>query len=159
MLCSRTVWRIRAIRARRSSGGMATAARMASATPSVSYGLTSRASRSWEGAPAHGLGLRGPSSSRRTEMNSSATTFVTSGRRHTHEHEPRAILTQPLEAPPDGEETLGDSLGVVEPLDAHAHEFGRDPELRKQLLPGGLGRIVDEGGRHADGERLDGGRV
>ena len=78
MLCSRTVWRIRAIRARRSSGGMATAARMASATPSMSYGLTSRASRSSEEAPANWLRISAPSSSSRTEMNSLATRFIPS---------------------------------------------------------------------------------
>src|SRR5713226_10102759 len=80
-------------------------------------------------------------------------------RRELDEDEALAIFGESLEEPPDGEEPLGDPLGVVEPLHSHTHELRRNTELREQLLPRGLGRIVDEGGGHADGERLDGGGV
>ena len=66
------------MRERRSSAGISTASRIASAIASTSYGFTSSASRSSDEAPVNWLRMSAPSSSPRTEMNSLATRFMPS---------------------------------------------------------------------------------
>src|SRR5213075_865937 len=69
-----------------------------------------------------------------------------------------AVLRIALEEPPERAEALRKPLRVVHALDADAEELGRDPEVAPELLARALGRVVEERGRDADREGLDGGR-
>src|SRR4029453_7308905 len=81
------------------------------------------------------------------------------GRSQLHEHQSLAVLRIGLEEVPERGEALRQPLRVVDALDAHTDELGRDPELPQQLGAGLARRIVDELGRDADRERLDVRRV